>query len=51
MSTWYRELDLLPGRVEQVIPAASSLDATVRRITTDTSLTGPESLKIRQGPE
>jgi predicted kinase len=29
MSGWYRELDLLPSGIEQVIPAASSLDTTV----------------------
>jgi AAA domain len=32
MSTWYRERDVLPGGIEQVIPAASSLEDTVRLI-------------------
>lgn len=38
MRQWYRELDLLPGGREQVIPAGSTLDQTVRRIMTDASL-------------
>jgi hypothetical protein len=29
MRSWYRERDLLPGGIEQVIPAASSLEDTV----------------------
>jgi predicted kinase len=43
MRDWYRELDLLRGGVEHVIPAASSLDATVRRIMADARLEGPDS--------
>jgi hypothetical protein len=35
MSDWYRELDLLPSGIEQVIPAASSLDATALQIIRD----------------
>ncbi len=38
MRTWYRELDLLPGGIEQIIPAYSPLDATVRRVMTDAGL-------------
>lgn len=38
MRAWYRERDLLPGRLEQVIPASSSLDETVRRILADAGL-------------
>jgi predicted kinase len=38
MGAWYRDSDLLPGGIEQVIPAASTLDATVARILRDTSL-------------
>jgi hypothetical protein len=38
MRSWYRERDLLPGRLEQVIPAASSLDETVRRIMSESGL-------------
>ena len=30
MSAWYRELDPLPGGVEQVVPAEMSLHVTVR---------------------
>lgn len=41
MATWYRELDLLPGGAERIIPAASTTDATVRQIMSETSLTGP----------
>jgi hypothetical protein len=40
MSSWYRELDLLPSGIEQVIPAASPLDATVLQIIRDTGLPG-----------
>jgi hypothetical protein len=32
MRAWYRERDLLPGGLEQVIPEGSALDETVRRI-------------------
>ncbi|MCK8433197.1 kinase [Streptomyces sp. D2-8] len=35
---WYRELDLLPGGVETVIGADSTLPETVRRIMLDTGL-------------
>ena len=38
MRGWYRERDLLPGGLEQVIPAASSLDETVRRIMAESGL-------------
>ena len=38
MSTWYRELDLLPGGIEKIIPASSSLEATVTQIMSDTDL-------------
>lgn len=38
MSGWYRDHDLLPGGVEQIIPATSTLDATVERILRDTGL-------------
>ena len=38
MLAWYRELDLLPGGIEQVIPAESSLDDTVRRVMADACL-------------
>jgi hypothetical protein len=29
MSAWYRELDLLPGGVEQIVSAETSLSGTV----------------------
>jgi predicted kinase len=38
MSQWYRDKDLLPGGVEAVIPADSSLDNTVQRIMRDAKL-------------
>ncbi|MDX3534578.1 kinase [Streptomyces sp. MB09-01] len=40
LGSWYRPLDLLPGGVETVIGAASSLDDTVGRILRDTGLAG-----------
>lgn len=41
MSAWYRGSDLLPGGIEHVIPATSTLDATVRRILRNTGLPAP----------
>jgi hypothetical protein len=38
MRGWYRERDLLRGGLEQIIPAASSLDETVRRIMAEAGL-------------
>jgi hypothetical protein len=38
MRAWFRERDLLPGGLERVIPDCSSLDATVRRIMTESGL-------------
>ncbi|MGH3305661.1 MAG: hypothetical protein ACRDOK_29145 [Streptosporangiaceae bacterium] len=38
MRTWYRERDLLPGGIEQIIPAASSLEDTVRLVMQDAGL-------------
>ncbi len=38
MVSWYRERDLLPDGVEQVIPAANSLDATVIQVMHDSML-------------
>jgi 8-oxo-dGTP pyrophosphatase MutT (NUDIX family) len=38
MRRWYRELDLLPGGIEQIIPADSALEATVTRLMADTGL-------------
>ncbi|MGW7791061.1 MULTISPECIES: kinase [Streptomyces] len=40
MRAWYRHLDLLPGGVETVIGADSSLRETVDRIMSDTGLAG-----------
>ncbi|MER6983252.1 kinase [Streptomyces carpinensis] len=41
---WYRPLDLLPGGVETVIGAGSTLAATVDRIMLDTGLAGLPAL-------
>jgi predicted kinase len=38
MRGWYRERDLLPDGLERVIPAASSLDETVRRLMAESGL-------------
>jgi ADP-ribose pyrophosphatase YjhB (NUDIX family) len=38
MRRWYGGLDLLPGGVEQVIPAESSLEDTVSKVMADTGL-------------
>jgi hypothetical protein len=38
MRQWYRGLDLLPGGIEQVIPAESSLEDTVSKVMADTGL-------------
>jgi hypothetical protein len=32
MRRWYRGPDLLPGGIEQIIPAANSLDDTVQQV-------------------
>lgn len=44
MAQWYRERDLLPGGIETIIPAASALEDTVRRIMTDTGLSIEEAV-------
>ena len=38
---WYRQRDLLPSGIEQVIPASSTLEDTVRRIVADTGQLAP----------
>jgi predicted kinase len=38
MRDWYRELDLLPGGIEQVIPAGTAQGEIVRRIMADSRL-------------
>jgi hypothetical protein len=56
MRQWYRELDLLPGGIEQVIPAESPLDDTVATVMADTGLgarsrsTGPPMPPGNRGP-
>jgi len=38
MAAWYRERDLLPSGIEQVIPATLTLDDTVRQVMADACL-------------
>ena len=38
MWRWYRQLDLLPGGIEQIIPASNSLNDTVHQVMRDTGL-------------
>jgi adenylate kinase family enzyme len=40
MRAWYRERDLLPGGIEQIIPADSSLEDTVRLVMLEAGLAG-----------
>ncbi|MEW2567823.1 M15 family metallopeptidase [Streptomyces sp. NPDC047070] len=39
LTSWYRELDLLPGGLETVVPADSALQETVARIVRESDLT------------
>jgi 2-phosphoglycerate kinase len=41
MTGWYRERDLLPGGIEQVISAETTLEAAVQYVMGDAGLTGP----------
>jgi hypothetical protein len=47
---WYHELDLLPGGIEQIIPATISLDDTVRQIMRDAGLASHQQPHITAGP-
>jgi hypothetical protein len=47
MRDWYRQLDLLPGATEQVIPAAMPQDEIVRRIMADSGLAVETAQKRR----
>jgi hypothetical protein len=38
MRDWYRGLDLLPGGIEEIVPASSSLEDTVRKVMADAGL-------------
>jgi predicted kinase len=40
MSQWYRDKDLLPGGIEDIIPADSSLEDTVQQIMVKAELAG-----------
>lgn len=50
MSAWYRSSDLLPDSIEHVIPASSTLDATVGRILRDTRLPAPGAVPTPPPP-
>jgi hypothetical protein len=49
MHGWYRGLDLLPGGIEQVILAKSSLADTVRKVMTDAALDSGASTPAARG--
>jgi adenylate kinase family enzyme len=49
MRGWYRERDLLPDGIEQVIPAESTLEQTVTRIMTEAGLS-QHAVAEDQGP-
>jgi hypothetical protein len=49
MRAWYRALDLLPGGVEQVIPAEMPQDEVVRRIMADSGLTATAAQALEAG--
>jgi predicted kinase len=49
MRAWYRELDLLPSGIEQVISAANSLEDTVRQIMQDTGLAFQRERQVAPG--
>ena len=50
MSRWYRERDLLPGEIEQVIPAVNSLETTVQLVIHEAGLTSqPPDAAVRGG--
>ncbi|MFE9308181.1 M15 family metallopeptidase [Streptomyces sp. NPDC006706] len=54
LTSWYRELDLLPGGLESVIPAESTLQDTIARIARETDLASastvpPQQCKPSQG--
>ncbi|MFD5269504.1 hypothetical protein [Streptomyces sp. NPDC058335] len=44
LASWYRELDRLPGGLETVIPADSTLQDTAARILRETDLTSASSI-------
>jgi len=51
MQSWYRDRDLLPGAIEQIIGAASTLNDTVQRIMSDTGLVTCPSYAERRARE
>ncbi|WP_405388093.1 AAA family ATPase [Streptomyces sp. NBC_01102] len=51
LASWYRELDLLPGSLETVIPADSTLPDTVVRILRDTDLASASPTSLIPPPQ
>lgn len=47
---WYQPLDLLPGGVETVIPATSSLEETADRVLRESGLSAGDPLDARRTP-
>jgi predicted kinase len=47
MQRWYRQLDLLPSGIEQIVAASNSLDDTVRRVMRDAGLASQEQFALR----
>jgi predicted kinase len=50
MSRWYLNHDLIPGDIEDVVPASSSLDDTVERILRETGLHAHDAALLVQQP-
>jgi predicted kinase len=50
MSGWYLKHDLIPGDIEDVVPASSSLDDTVERILRETGLHAHDGALLAQQP-
>lgn len=48
LASWYREMDLLPGGLETVIPAGSTLQDTVARILRETDLASSSPISSPQ---
>ncbi|MEU4174836.1 M15 family metallopeptidase [Streptomyces sp. NPDC026589] len=44
LASWYRDLDLLPGGLETVLPADSTLQGTIARILRETGLASASSI-------
>jgi hypothetical protein len=47
MQRWYRQLDLLPSGIEQIVAASNPLDDTVRQVMQDAGLASQEQFALR----